>query len=679
MANVPGAPHPSYNSSSSNLPPRRSSYASVAAGNSSVYDQSLMAASRPGTFSHLATPNPPSPLNPHDQHGNQSARASHRTSASDTQMDDGVNIPGSWGRQSAGNYSSQYGFGQSYGMGGNGGAASGDGFFIPSYLRQSQYIERLRAANEAKIAAQREAPPHRPKGNGALSSRSSSASLPKLAPSHRGMTYEVIEHQPPEDSGGLTPLPAKWVETDKNQAIEIGSDGLGVRFVGGSKLHEHEAAAARTDHPMPLQVGLYYYEVTITSRGKDGFIGIGFSGPKVSLEKLPGWEPDSWGWHGDDGNTFCCQITGKNYGPTFTTGDVVGCGVNFMTGCAFFTKNGVFLGPAFRELKDINVYPSVGMKRPHAQLTVNFGQRPFVFDIDGMMRHERSGIMEEISATSISSLHTHRDETSFLKELVAQFLAHDGFVETARIFAQEVRDESRALQFGNHAFQDELSTEEDLDASNRQQIRSAIMEGDIDNALKRTRAFYPQVLQDLSHVYFRLRCQKFVEMIRQTAEFLDVSPSKPAKASNGHAPGSTDHEEMEVDDQKNEPEDWDKMETEEADSSVKYHELLEDTLRYGQELKQEFQDDPSTESTLKEIFSLFMYEDPRASPQAHLLDRASRVPVAEELNSAILVSLGKTSSAAIELLYQQTEVLVDYLSEAGGAGAFLHVRNDFLK
>lgn len=44
----------------------------------------------------------------------------------------------------------------------------------------------------------------------------------------------------------------------------------------------------------------------------------------------------------------------------------------------------------------------------------------------------------------------------------------------------------------------------------------------------------------------------------------------------------------------------------------------------------------------------------------------------------IPVSLGKPSSAAIELLYQQTEVLVDYLSEAGGAGAFIHVRNDFL-
>ena len=73
-------------------------------------------------------------------------------------------------------------------------------------------------------------------------------------------------------------------------------------------------------------------------------IGVGFSGLKASLEKFPGWEPESWAYHGDDGKSFCCQSTGKSYGPTFTTGDVIGCGVNFMTGCAFFTKNGVFQG-----------------------------------------------------------------------------------------------------------------------------------------------------------------------------------------------------------------------------------------------------------------------------------------------------------------------------------------------
>lgn len=185
-------------------------------------------------------------------------------------MDDGVNVPGSWGRGTTGSYSSQYGFGQVHGMTGSGGGTNGNGFFVPSYLRNSRYIEKFQAAHEAKIAAQREAAPTHPSGTGALSSRSSSVSLPKLAPSHRGMTYEVIEHQPPEVYDGWSPLPSKWAETDKNKAMAIGDDGLEVRFVGGSKLHDHEAAATRTDYPMPVQGGIYYYETTITSKGKDG-------------------------------------------------------------------------------------------------------------------------------------------------------------------------------------------------------------------------------------------------------------------------------------------------------------------------------------------------------------------------------------------------------------------------
>jgi SPRY domain len=73
-------------------------------------------------------------------------------------------------------------------------------------------------------------------------------------------------------------------------------------------------------------------------------IGIGFSSKTVPLSRLPGWEPESWAYHGDDGHSFCCQNSGKHYGPPFTAGDVIGCGVNFRTGSAFFTKNGDHLG-----------------------------------------------------------------------------------------------------------------------------------------------------------------------------------------------------------------------------------------------------------------------------------------------------------------------------------------------
>lgn len=43
------------------------------------------------------------------------------------------------------------------------------------------------------------------------------------------------------------------------------------------------------------------------------------------------------------------------------------------------------------------------------------------------------------------------------------------------------------------------------------------------------------------------------------------------------------------------------------------------------------------------------------------------------------MTLGKPSSAALERLYQQTEVMVNEVSEDGGAGAFINVRDDFLK
>ena len=81
-------------------------------------------------------------------------------------------------------------------------------------------------------------------------------------------------------------------------------------------------------------------------------IGIGFSSPKASVERLPGWEQESWAYHGDDGKSFFgeSQGQGRPYGPVFGAGDTVGCGVNFSAGSAFFTKNGHFLGMCLCQL-----------------------------------------------------------------------------------------------------------------------------------------------------------------------------------------------------------------------------------------------------------------------------------------------------------------------------------------
>ena len=48
--------------------------------------------------------------------------------------------------------------------------------------------------------------------------------------------------------------------------------------------------------------------------------GVGFATSEVQLDRLPGWDFHSYGYHGDDGCAFKGSGKGNVYGPTFTTG-----------------------------------------------------------------------------------------------------------------------------------------------------------------------------------------------------------------------------------------------------------------------------------------------------------------------------------------------------------------------
>ncbi|KAJ5109737.1 SPla/RYanodine receptor SPRY [Penicillium argentinense] len=591
--------------------------------------------------------------------------------------------------------------------------------FTPSYLIGSAYIEGLEEAQRAKLVAQ-----HR-EANGSstatsnppLSTSSSNIHLPRMAPSHRGMTYDIIEKEPPLASDQPMPLPSQWSADDGKDVLEI--TGNAVRYTGPLHKTDHEAAAVRADHPMPAQCGIYYFEVRIEAKPYHGYVppsayfgpqrtprfvylqfaykrrfsmvAIGFSSTKASLERLPGWETESWAYHGDDGKSFFgeSQGQGRTYGPQFTVGDIIGCGVNFHTREAFFTKNGIFLGVAFTNIPDIPLFPSVGLKRqPPVYLVTNFGRDKFCFDIDKMVKPPLN-------------------EASLMQELVAQFLAHDGYVETARAFAEDVAAEAASLQSGNAAPLNQYEVEEDHDAIRRNrkytfflseedskqclEIRSAILDGNIDKALKLTTAHYESVLEAQPQIQFKLRCRKFIEMMRNVQDLTEAMNDSKAEANLRSRPASPNNEnaifdqEMELDGSENmggvklEPEDL-KMDTDgdvPSPTVARFNELLTEAVQYGQRLRLDYNSggEGVDLKMLDEVFSLVCYADPKSSIHGHYLDSEGRVAVAEELNSAILVSLGKSSEAALERLYRQTEVLVKEISD-GGPGAFINVRND---
>lgn len=73
---------------------------------------------------------------------------------------------------------------------------------------------------------------------------------------------------------------------------------------------------------------------------------VGFCYDETSLESHLGRAHLSWG--------YCCSYgniedfwSGESYGPMYTCGDTIGCGVNFKTKTMFFTKNGSVLGKLF--------------------------------------------------------------------------------------------------------------------------------------------------------------------------------------------------------------------------------------------------------------------------------------------------------------------------------------------
>lgn len=115
-----------------------------------------------------------------------------------------------------------------------------------------------------------------------------------------------------------------------------------------------------------------------------------------------GWEPRSYGYHGDDGNIFNGRGYGQKYGPTFTTGeccwavrsvgvlspflhyhtdqghaippslrragDVIGVLFDRVERTISFTKNGRDLGVAFQHVMEPVLYPTIGFRTPDEEV-----------------------------------------------------------------------------------------------------------------------------------------------------------------------------------------------------------------------------------------------------------------------------------------------------------------------
>ncbi len=189
------------------------------------------------------------------------------------------------------------------------------------------------------------------------------ATLPAL-PNDRLPAYMRISN------AHISAVPTELNDLDRCERITLsccktGPEALIATFSGDGEGGDDDAAAVRADRPIPRGAGIYYYEAEVISIGVSGYIAIGLCNRYTNLQRLTGWEPDSFAWHLDDGYFFKSQGHGINMGwPKSGNGDVIGCGTD-ADGTLFFTKNGQFVGrgctiPVETDL----IYPAIGLRTP---------------------------------------------------------------------------------------------------------------------------------------------------------------------------------------------------------------------------------------------------------------------------------------------------------------------------
>mmetsp|Transcript_18268 Transcript_18268/g.25585 ORF Transcript_18268/g.25585 Transcript_18268/m.25585 type:complete len:427 (-) Transcript_18268:292-1572(-) len=279
--------------------------------------------------------------------------------------------------------------------------------------------------------------------------------------------------------------------------LEVSKDKLSIKYIGKGS-HAHDVGSIQANKPFPTNRMVGYYEVFVDDAGIKGSIYVGAATAEFVPNRQPGWEDGSYGYNGEDGKKYHEAFRGEPYSEPFTAGDVIGCGIIYHKQEMFFTKNGKFLGIAYRKVSE-TLYPTVGLHSQGETITANFGQQPFSFDLQGFVQEQRDKMNKEISSIDI--------DINDINNIIRGYLLHYGYADTLAAFEAS----SGISTQGNNtrsAAQVEYST-----LTTRKEIRQAIMQGHVDHAIKLV-SQYPPILKNTS-IMFILHCQQFIEIVRQ--------------------------------------------------------------------------------------------------------------------------------------------------------------------
>ena len=221
-----------------------------------------------------------------------------------------------------------------------------------------------------------------------------SGDLAKAMWRHNILTQLPERHTEDDTEVQEDPRPFELNASGQSSLIEFTKDRRTATYLGSA--HQGSDVGIQSTLPVPRQVSLYYFEMTVLEKGEKGRTTLGFTVKDTKLTSQPGfvassrkqvhnmacsallelvmsgacsklsasahqkftahlrcqkdnscqcsWETNTYGYHGDDGKKYSHPVAnsrtinqGTEYGPTYTSGDTVGAGLNLETQEIFFT------------------------------------------------------------------------------------------------------------------------------------------------------------------------------------------------------------------------------------------------------------------------------------------------------------------------------------------------------
>lgn len=302
-------------------------------------------------------------------------------------------------------------------------------------------------------------------------------------------------------------LPTAWEIHDTDVYSE---SRFNLKYISTAPSPQRMAVVLRANSPIPDMCGVYYYEVSISKDFQTlPRFAIGLATKEARMRRLPGNEESSWSYQNEDG----LKVGGGNavkYGPKYGCGDTIGCGFDRRNGAIFFTKNGRFLGHAFRDLECVQYYPTIGLT-PSASIYTNFGQYRFQYDITSY-----AGAEKELVLRKLQTVDQLKHPNCVLLHFIHEYFEEAGYTKSAAAMNAEYK---RCVSPGGNDRSNNYSREESSLHQLSAELRTKLMDGKIAEALSNFNS-YLDFHADFPEVEFELRCQEFLEACKNRENLL---------------------------------------------------------------------------------------------------------------------------------------------------------------